>query len=100
VIELLPSLGAYPARSPAVHIPYWRVLLAALPAVLLVSAISYWLVERPFQARGKPNPGTPPAGQRPSSLRGRVWGRLDPVWVLLAWAGVLMLFLVLAEWRR
>ena len=53
VLELLPTLGLIPVRTTNVEVGWPRILGTALPVVLLLSALSYWLIERPFQASGK-----------------------------------------------
>jgi peptidoglycan/LPS O-acetylase OafA/YrhL len=53
ILELLPTLGLIPLRASDVQVGWPRILGTALPVVLLLSALSYWLIERPFQASGK-----------------------------------------------
>ena len=53
IIDLLPWLGLIPQRTALVTVSWWRILVTACPLVLLLSALLYWLIERPFQASGK-----------------------------------------------
>jgi peptidoglycan/LPS O-acetylase OafA/YrhL len=79
------------ALGPLGRLPYGLPLLlgCALPLVLLASAISYQLIERPFQRR---------RAQRRKGWFGNSGGlldRVDPLLVLLAWAVLMMVALQL-----
>jgi peptidoglycan/LPS O-acetylase OafA/YrhL len=87
ILELLPSLGWLPPRGPP-QISLARTLAVALPCVVIVSTASYWLIERPFQARGKQS--RPKGSPRPAL------SRIDPLLLLLAWAAILELFVFLS----
>jgi len=86
VLDFLALLGAYPIRDSGVPISLMRVILIGVPAVIAVSALFYYLFERPFQAsskRGSARPGSA------SGLRLR-----NPMVILGIWAAVLFAFLV------
>ncbi len=53
ILELLPTFGLIPERTTNVDVSWPRIVAMALPVVLLLSTLSYWLIERPFQASGK-----------------------------------------------
>jgi len=90
ILELLPTLGLIPQRTASIQVGWPRILATALPLVLLVSAMSYWFVERIFQTRYKPT-------KRAARPRPVVWRFfvLDPIVVLIIWAIALELFLFL-----
>jgi peptidoglycan/LPS O-acetylase OafA/YrhL len=54
ILELLPSFGLIPERTTNFEVSWPRIVATALPVVLLLSTLSYWFIERPFQASGKP----------------------------------------------
>jgi peptidoglycan/LPS O-acetylase OafA/YrhL len=87
LLELLPSLGWLPSRDSAA-ISWPRTLSVAVPTVILVSTVSYWLIERPFQASGK-------LGRAQDSMpRRRQLAMVDPILLLLLWAAMLEVFLL------
>jgi peptidoglycan/LPS O-acetylase OafA/YrhL len=88
VLELLPTLGLIPQHTAASQIGWPRILVSAFIVVVLVSALSYRFVERPFQESGKV-----PVGQSQSRGRGRIWFSVDPTVLLFVWAAALELFL-------
>ena len=82
-ITYRPKLGALAAMPFGLPL----VLAGAFPLVIAASFISYKLIEQPFQRR---------RGGRPSADPGRGGGlldRVDPLFVLLAWAMLLMVTL-------
>ena len=89
LLELLPSLGWLPPRDSA-PISWPRTLGVAMPTVILVSTVSYWLIERPFQASGK-------LGRAQDSMpRRRLLAIVDPILLLLLWAAMLEVFLLVS----
>jgi peptidoglycan/LPS O-acetylase OafA/YrhL len=86
VLLLLLQLGAYPLRGSVVTSSLGRVLVTAMPAVIATSAVLYYLIERPFQTRGKRGSG------QPGSLV-RWWPR-NPFVILTVWAVAQFAFLV------
>jgi peptidoglycan/LPS O-acetylase OafA/YrhL len=88
ILELLPTLGLIPPRTTDVEVGWPRILGSALPVVLLLSALSYWFIERPFQASGKVWHRT----VRPRR-RFEPFAAVDPLFLLLMWAIALELFL-------
>ncbi len=87
VMEMLPSLGWLPSRDSA-QVNWPRTLGVAIPAVILVSTASYWLIERPFQDSGRPQHAGGPLRRR------GLLTSVDPILLLLAWAAMLELFLL------
>lgn len=85
VLDFLAMLGAYPVRGSGVPIGLTRVLVTAVPTVIAVSALLYYLIERPFQASRKQGSGR----SRPP-LR---WRPRNPFVVLSVWAVVQFAFL-------
>jgi peptidoglycan/LPS O-acetylase OafA/YrhL len=53
VLELLPLVGAYPPRGVGLDAGFVRVLVMATPIVLILAALSHYLIEAPFQAAGR-----------------------------------------------
>jgi peptidoglycan/LPS O-acetylase OafA/YrhL len=86
LLQLLPVMGLVPVRSAGVQ-PSWAHLFAvAIPVTILVSTLSYHLIERPFQrapAQGVVRSDKPRPSRRPKLKY--------PLFALIAWAGCLML---------
>jgi peptidoglycan/LPS O-acetylase OafA/YrhL len=78
VLDLLSLSGAYPRHGSPVPGSLARVTLVALPAVIAVSALLYYLIERPFQASGKRR-----SGRLASPVK---WWPRNPLAVLGVWA--------------
>ena len=89
ILELLPALGLTSQRAASIEVGWWLILATALPLVLLVSAASYSLIERPFQTSYKT--------RRAARTRQIAWPFfvVDPVLILIIWAFALELFLFL-----
>lgn len=88
ILELLPTMGLIQQHSALIE-DWWRIVATSLPLILLVSAVSYWLIERPFQKSYKSTKRETGPRQvvRPFSV--------DPVLILVIWAVALELFLFL-----
>ena len=90
ILELLPRLGLIPVRTTNIEVGWHRILGTALPVVLLLSALSYWFIERPFQELGKASTRTPKAPRSAGLL-----SAANPILLLFAWAVCLELFLLI-----
>jgi peptidoglycan/LPS O-acetylase OafA/YrhL len=90
ILELLPTLGLIPQRTTNLEVGWPRIIGTALPIVLMLSAVSYWLIERPFQASGKSVEVT----TKSRRVFG-MWYLVDPVLLIAIWAVALELFLFL-----
>ncbi len=90
ILELLPTFGLIPQRTPYSEVGWPRILATAFPVVLVLSALSYWFIERPFQASGK-------ALNRTARSRRAFWPffAVDPILILIVWALALELFIFL-----
>jgi peptidoglycan/LPS O-acetylase OafA/YrhL len=84
VLELSIAFGLLPSSQRTLL----QVIGISLPLVIVVSAISYWFIERPFQAAGRIRPGVASRGT-PSRL-----ARFGPIRFVVVWAILLMLFLL------
>jgi peptidoglycan/LPS O-acetylase OafA/YrhL len=90
ILELLPTFGLIPQRTTNVDVSWPRIVAMALPLVLLLSTLSYWVIERPFQASGKP--------AKAVEKRRLSFGKFAlayPLLALLIWAIVLEAYLFL-----
>jgi len=85
IIELLPTLGLIPDRANGGTVAWPRIVVTALPLILLLSALSYWFIERPFQKVGKASPLI--AKPQGSGVA------VNPILLLGVWAICLELFL-------
>jgi peptidoglycan/LPS O-acetylase OafA/YrhL len=83
LLDFLALLGAYPVRGGGAAISLNRVLLVGMPAIIVVSALLYYLIEKPFQASRKPS-----SHPRPWSWRPR-----HPIAILSLWAAAQLAFL-------
>jgi peptidoglycan/LPS O-acetylase OafA/YrhL len=85
VLDFLAMSGAYPMRGSGVPIGLTRVLLTAVPTVIVASALLYYSIERPFQTSTK-------RGAHDSQPR-RNWRPRSPLVILSVWAVVQFGFL-------
>lgn len=88
ILELLPTMGFVPQRTGNVSVSWAHILAAALPIVIIVSTLSYWCIERPFQQGGKKGSTRKSASPRALFPTPALY-----VLVLLAWAVGLEAFL-------
>ncbi len=88
ILELLQLHQLVPARAAATQRAWLGTVAIALPVILLVSALSWRYIERPFQDAG--SSADPERAARGVALL----RRLNPLLVLAAWALALELFVV------
>jgi peptidoglycan/LPS O-acetylase OafA/YrhL len=86
ILDCLAILGAYPTRGGGVDIGLSRVILIGVPTTIGVSAILYYLVERPFQTSAKRVPD-----QSRPLIR---WRSRSPLVILGVWAVAQFAFLL------
>jgi len=85
VLDFLAMLGAYPIRGSGIPIGLNRVLVTAVPTVIVISALLYYVVERPFQESRKRGSGQPRRLLR--------WRPRNPFVILSVWAVLQFAFL-------
>ena len=92
ILELLPTVGLIPERTANIDVGWPRIIGTALPVVLLLSTLSYRVIERPFQESGK----TAKAVERRRLAFGK-FALAYPLLTLVVWAIALEAYLFLCS---